>query len=201
MIEGIARHDRLVVLAGLLIAARARLALPHRHGPRYGRRHGGRRWRHDADAGLEPHPRPAHVGHVGGDDAGDDGAKRGADDPHLRPRGPLQRHRPRLRRDHALRAWLCGGLGGVQRGRDRDAMGAAERGPALADDGGHQHDPRRHPVRCRRRLSVDAAQVCVPQALPLAHGLYHGALAARSPGCLPHGCWATAPSASAAAAS
>ena len=78
VIEAIARRDRLVVLGGLLLGGRARLALPHRHGPRHGGRsrhgrphgrgvaaHGARlrhdRRCHDAHAGLERRRRPAHV--------------------------------------------------------------------------------------------------------------------------------------------
>ena len=123
MIEGIARRDRLVVLAGLVVAA----ALA---------------WLYLIDMALD----------MGGDMAAGSGAMMRMQawslghgvlmwamwavmmvammvpsaapmNPHLRPGGPLQERRRAVCRHHALRARLRGGLGRVQRGRHGDAGG------------------------------------------------------------------------------
>ena len=64
----------------------------------------------------------------------------------------------------------------------------------LNGDGGHAGAPRGgchasgdHRLRRCGRVSVDAAEVRLPQALPLADGLHHGALAGGQVGRLPHG--------------
>ncbi len=156
------------------------LVLPRPHGQRYvvdacqriaARRngHGRRRCGRPVDG----------IGHVGGDDDGDDAADCGSFS--VGVLAPVGAPRPGSHqwRDCVVRRWIRSVLDSVRSARRARAMGAHPCPAPRFDGAQHEHDVERgYPVSCWR-LPVAAAKECMPVQVSIATRLLLGPLARR----------------------